>query len=121
MIENITLGQIAAAVAVIVALIAGFKKINDTVKESMSKVFKELMQPFSDQLTNIETKLNSIDKGTCKNFLVRCLADVEKGNPMSEVETERFWEQYDHYINELHENTYIEAWTERLKKEGKIR
>lgn len=120
MIENITLGQIAAAVAVIVALIAGFKKINDTVKESMTKVFKELMQPFSVQLNNIEVKLNNIDKATCKNFLVRCLADFEKGNELSDVEIERFWEQYDHYINELHENTYIEEWTERLKKEGKI-
>ena len=118
--ENITIGQIAAAVGIIVALIVGFKTINTTIKESMTKVIKELMQPLSDKLDNIEKRVQSIDKATCKNFLVRCLADFEKGNYMSEVEVERFWEQYKHYIDDLGENTYIKEWTERSKREGKI-
>ena len=118
--ENITLGQIAAGIALIVALIVGFRKINDTVKESISKVFNELMQPFSDKLDSIEKSVANIDKATCKNFLVRCLADFEKGNYMSEIEIERFWEQYNHYTKELKENSFIVEWTDRLKKEGKI-
>lgn len=120
MLESITLGQIAAAVGIIVALIVGFNKISDTIKESMGKVFKDLMQPFSDKLDDIEKSVANIDKATCKNFLVRCLADLEKGNVMSEVEVERFWEQYKHYTTDLKENSFISEWTERLKKEGKI-
>lgn len=118
--ENITIGQIAAAVGIIVALIIGFKTINDNVKGSLEKVFKEFMQPFSDKLDSIEKSVASIDKATCKNFLVRCLADFEKGNYMSEIEVERFWEQYKHYTKELHENSFITEWTDRLKKEGKL-
>lgn len=118
--ESITIGQIAAAVALIVALIVGFGKINETVKESISKVFEELMKPFSDKLDSIEKSVISIDKATCKNFLVRCLADFEKGNVMSEIEIERFWEQYKHYTKELNENSFVVEWTERLKREGKI-
>jgi hypothetical protein len=39
---------------------------------------------------------------------------------MSDVEIERFWEQYHHYTAELGENAHIKEWTERLKREGKI-
>lgn len=76
--------------------------------------------PILRELAEIRKDIRLLDKATCKNFLVRCLADFEKGNKLSDVEVERFWEQYHHYINGLHENTYVKEWTERLKKEGKI-
>lgn len=81
-------------------------------KKEESSILKELAE--------IRKDIRLLDKSTCKNFLVRCLADFEKGNPLSDIEKERFWEQYHHYINELKENTYIKEWTERLKREGKI-
>lgn len=81
---------------------------------------KKEENPILKELAEIRKDIRAIDKGTCKNFLVRCLADFEKGNKLSDVEIERFWEQYHHYTQELKENTYIKEWTERLKKEGKI-
>ena len=86
------------------------------VKNAVDEQFKEL----SKILTDIDTKLTKVDKATCKNFLVRCLADVERGEKMSETELERFKEQYDHYANDLKGNTYIKDKYEKLKAEGKL-
>lgn len=81
---------------------------------------KKEESPILKELAELRKDIRAIDKATCKNFLVRCLADFEKGNKLSDVEVERFWEQYHHYTQELKENTYIKEWTERLKREGKI-
>ena len=91
----------------------GFKK---AVKSAVDEQFKEL----TDTLTAIDTKLGKVDKETCKNFLVRCIADIERGDKLSETELQRFNEQYDHYIDDLHQNTYIKDKVSKLKAEGKL-
>ena len=91
----------------------GFKL---AVKNAVDESFKEI----NKTLTDIDTRLVKVDKEACKNFLVRCLADVENGNTMTETETERFWEQYDHYIKDLKQNTYIEAKVQKLQQEGQL-
>lgn len=68
---------------------------------------------------DVKETIATLDLETGKYFLVGCLADLEKGVILSEVEKERFWEQYGHYT-ENGGNTYISEWTERLKREGKI-
>ena len=104
----------------IIVAVLGSQLIIELLKLFFQRKDKKEENPILKELAEIRKELRLIDKATCKNFLVRCLADFEKGNEMSAVEIERFWEQYDHYINELKENTYIKEWTERLKGEGKI-
>ena len=113
MLSNLTLGQAAADIGIIVAIVGGFGALYVKLKDLIVKVIKEQLAPFADTL-------RKIDKETCKNFIVRCIADIERGESMSETELERFKEQYDHYIKDLKGNTYIKDKVEKLKSDGKI-
>ena len=110
---DITLNQVAADIGIIVAICGGFGVLYAKLKKFLEKVITEQLEPFSKTL-------RKIDKETCKNFIVRCIADVERGDSLSETEAQRFKEQYDHYINDLKENTYIKDKYEKLKAEGKL-
>ena len=113
MIGNLTLDNITADLAIILALIAGFGTLYVKLRNFLEVVIKKQLEPLSDYL-------KKIDKETCKNFLVRCIADVERGDEMSETEKERFYEQYKHYTEDLKENHYIKAKVEKLIAEGKL-
>lgn len=104
----------------IIAVVLSSEALFKFIEWFFDRKDKKEENPILKELSEIRKDIRAIDKATCKNFLVRCLADFEKGNKLSDVEIERFWEQYHHYINELKENTYIKEWTERLKREGKI-
>ena len=43
------------------------------------------------KVSDVVIKVEKLDLETCKNFLVRCLADFEKGVVLSAVEKQRFW------------------------------
>ena len=110
--ENLTLGQLAADLGIIVAILGGFGLLYTKLKGALEKIITEQLKPISDQL-------NKVDTETTKNFLVRCIADIERGDEMSETEKERFYEQYEHYVS-LGGNTYIKAKVEKLIAEGKL-
>lgn len=109
---DITLGQIAEGLGVIVAILGGYgvlyKKISDSIETMIGK-----------QLEPIISTMEDLDLETCKNFLVRCIADIERGDKMSETEVERFWEQYEHYTKKGG-NSYIKEKIEKLKASGKL-
>ena len=117
--ENITLGQVAAGIGLLAGIIVGGKVLLDNLKDGISKVIEEQLKPIKDSIFEMNQRLDVVDLEACKNFLVRCIADAERGQEMSETESERFWEQYDYYIKSG-KNTYIKNKVEKLKKEGKI-
>lgn len=103
--ENITLGQISNVLLWIVTfggaittILVGFKKI------------------INKQLEPINKKIDKLDLNDCKNFLVRFLADVERGQEMDDVELKRAHDVYDHYRIDLHANSYIKDKWEKLMK-----
>lgn len=104
----------------IIVVVLGSEALFKFVEWFFDRKDRKEENPILKELAEIRNDIRLLDKATCKNFLVRCLADFEKGNYMSEIEIERFWEQYNHYTKELKENSFIVEWTERLKKEGKI-
>ena len=110
--SELTLNQIAADVGVIVAIVGGFGLLYTKLKSALEKIV-------SDQLKPIAEQLNKVDMETCKNFLVRCISDIERGDQMSETEIERFKEQYDHYVKNGG-NTYIKDKVDKLKADGKL-
>ena len=69
---------------------------------------------------DLEKKIESVAIANCKNFLVSFLANVERGFPIDEVEKKRFYEEYDAYVNQYKQNSYIHDKVEKLKKEGKL-
>ena len=74
-------------------------------------------------LKPINDNIKQLDIGQCKNYLVRYLKDVEQGNKLDSVEIERAYEIFDHYTNDLKQNSYIhKRWEElEVKNERKNR
>jgi hypothetical protein len=107
--ENITIGQISAFLGLIAGIITSCGVIIHFMQKSLKKVLKNELEPIS-------TQIKDLDVSQCKNFLVRFLADVEQGNELDKVELERAYEIYDHYINDLKQNSYIHnRWVQLME------
>lgn len=109
--ENITLEFVGEFVAFLVALVGGLGYLNRTLKGWLSKLIKE-------EFDSVNQRLDRVDMEACKNFLVRVIPDIEDGT-IDETEKQRFYEQYEHYL-EMGGNTYIKHKVEVLQKEEKI-
>jgi hypothetical protein len=120
-LENITLGQVAAVIIFVGGLIGGIKYLKKELKEALKEMLNDQFDEVNDKLDAMQASLKKVDTQTCKNFLVRFLADVERGDHVYDDEKRRFWEEYDHYIDELKENSYVKEWANRLIDEGKLR
>lgn len=106
--EHITLGEIGAVILFITGLLGGIEFLLIRIK----KLFNIALRP-------INSRLDDIELSTDKNFLVRFLSDIEQGNPVDDVEKERFYETYERY-KKLGGNSYISHKVEKLEQEGKL-
>ena len=115
---NITLSQIGAFLGLIAGIITSGGVIIALMQKVLKKTIKNELEPMSIQIGKISDDVKTLDTNQCKNFLVRFLADVEQNNPIDEVEKERAYEVYDHYTNDLKQNSYIhKRWNELMEKE----
>lgn len=99
--EQLTLGEIAKALAFIVALGGSVASIILGVR----KVIKKLLEPLV------------LDQ--CKDFLVQTLSEAERGTVLTEMEKLRLAERFETYTK-MGGNSYIKDWYNRLKNDGKI-
>ena len=119
-IQNLTLEQISAALLFIVALIGGVKYLKTEIKNFFDKLLDSKFQTTNSKIDNVAKELRNLDVQTTRNFLVRYLADIERGQFIYDTEKEQFWKEYDHYIDDLKENSFIKKWVERLEDQGKL-
>lgn len=119
-IQNLTLEQISAALLFIVALIGGVKYLKKELVNFLNNLLDSKFKTTNDKIDEVASALRTLDVQTTRNFLVRYLADVERGQYVYDTEKEQFWKEYDHYIKELKENSFIKKWVERLEDEGKL-
>lgn len=117
--EEITLGQISGYIAFLGAFIGGLVYLYTLLSKSATKWLKSCLKPLEDKIDNLDKKTDIVDIDSCKNYLVRFLADVEQGNKIDEIEKERFYEVYSHYTKKGG-NSYIHDKVEKLKKENKL-
>lgn len=103
--ENVTLGELADTLKWIITLITSII----TILIAFKKILDKSMQP-------IHKKIDELDVHQCKNFLVRFLSDVERGQKMDDIEIKRAHDVYDHYTNDLKQNSYIHDKWEKLMK-----
>lgn len=120
MIQNITLEQISVAILFIVGLIGGIKYLKKEIEEFFERLIKKQFEDVNGKLDDMQTAMTKLDTQTCKNFLVRYLADIDRGSYLYDSERQRFWEEYDHYVDDLGENSYIKEWVKKLREEGKL-
>lgn len=117
--EGITLGQIGLAVTFCVGLISGISYLHKHLKEWIAQSLKDQMDSIKTEIKGLHKRIDEVDMESCKNFLVRFLADVEQDNPIEEVERLRFWEEFQHY-SKMGGNSYIRDKVEKLKNAGKL-
>ena len=116
---NWTVEQIATAIALLVAVVSGATYLTKQVKTWIEKLLDSKFKDLNTRIDSIESKVDKIDMETCKNFLVRFLADVENGSYILDAEKQRFWEEYEHYLS-AGGNSYVKEWVDKLKKGGKL-
>lgn len=119
-VKNITLLDISVIVLFVVGLIRGVQELKKSIKEFLQKLLEDQFKEVNDKLDGMQNTITKLDTQECKNFLVRYLADIERGNIIYDSERQRFWEEYDHYIKDLGENSFVKEWVARLKEEGKL-
>ena len=118
--DKITIGEVAAAVALLIALIGGGIKIKQWIQEGIRATLKDELGALKKDIESLQTELRKEDKEKTKNYLVACIADIERGQEWTAVQRQRFYEQYDHYTNDLEGNTYIKTAVEQYEREHKI-
>lgn len=118
---------ILAGLAGLVAFIKGVEYLWSKGSNTLTKWMQKMLEPTNTKIDRLERAVKDVDMkathadlSSCKNFLVRFLADVEQGQPVDEVERTRFWETYDHYVRDLNQNSYIKEKVANLKARGKL-
>lgn len=96
----------------IIILIASFITAVTTIIVAIQKILKKMFEP-------INKKIDNIDLGQARNYLVDFLADIEAGVKKDECQIERAYELYDHYTKDLGGNSYIHAKWEKIMMKGK--
>ena len=117
MIEKLTIADISTAIAFIVSIIGGIGYLKKNLHVWIANALDGQLKNIDKEVKGLSDRMDKVDNESCKNFLVRCLADFEKGDQISEIERERFWEQYEHY-QKIGGNSYITRKVEQLKGEG---
>ena len=117
--EAATLGQIALAVTFLVGLISGMTYLKTHLKDWVGQSVRDQFLEMDEKIEQINKRLDTVDAENCKNFLVSVITEVEKGGWLHEVEKERFWEEYEHYV-QIGGNSYIKRKVEQLESEGKL-
>ena len=91
----------------IASFLAAFTTVVAMTKLLLSKMF-----------ASVEERLRKMDVRECRKFLIDFLCDVEKGVEKDEVQWKFAHETYDHYTNDLKENSYVHDKWERVVNHG---
>lgn len=111
-----TIISIATVLNAILVIMNFISKIKKPVDNAVEKKFEEALKPINDKLEVIDTRIDKLDKNECKNYLTEFLEDIKNSVPKSDIQIQRATEVYDHYINDLHLNTYIhDSWEKYMK------
>ncbi len=97
----------------IIILIASIITAVTTIIVAIQKILKKTFEP-------INKKIDNIDLGQARNYLVDFLADIENGEKKDECQIERAYELYDHYTKDLGGNSYIHSKWEKNMRERKV-
>lgn len=119
-IQDLTLEQLSVIIVFILGLIVGIRQLKKEIKDAIAESLKDEFDKITGKLEDLQESINDIDVQVTKNFLVRYLADVEREDVIFDAEKQRFWEEYDHYIDDLGENSFIKEWVKELEKSGKL-
>lgn len=116
--ENITLGEIAKALAFIVALIGSVLYLKKGTVKGLSKVINEELEPIKKEIKKVKEETAKNNLSSIKTDLINLMELADKGTISTEQKI-RSYELYDYY-SQHGGNSYVHDKWEKLKKEGKI-
>lgn len=117
--ENLTLGAIAGALALVIGIYASIKKIKKEFTDIFDNALKPTNKKIDDLGADLTKKIENTDINSTKNFLVARISELKSDGKLDDISKERFYEQYEHYIK-MGGNSYIKSEVEKLQKEGKL-
>ena len=115
--EQITLGQLAGAVALLGGLITGATIIMQNLKKWIEKALNEKFNGIDLRLDQLTEAVEDERLESCKDFLVTMLNVISSGQRVDESVMPRFWERYDYYTGHGG-NSYIRERVNQLKEKG---
>lgn len=87
---------------------------------SVSVIIKYVSSKFDKLTEPIMKELKRQDYERCKTDLTKDIDDYKARGTLSDVRLERMFETYDHYVNDLHGNSWVHREIELIKeKESK--
>lgn len=89
-----------------------------SVSAIMGFVIKWLDKHLKEMLVPMQRQIHKMDVKECRRFLIDFLLDVENGIKKDEVQWKFAHDVYDHYVNELKENSYVKDKWERVVIHG---
>lgn len=114
-----TLTDISIGLGVIVGIMTSSAYLNKSLKHWIGKQFDEKIAPVNKAIDDVKNTVKKVDMESRKNYLARCLADLDRDEELSETEKERFWENYEHYLKN-DGNSYIKHKVDKFISEGKL-
>ena len=93
----------------IATILGSVSAIMGFVVKWLDKHLKAIIEPMQNQIHKMDVK-------ECRRFLIDFLVDVENCEEKDEVQWKFAHDVYDHYINELKENSYVKDKWERVIK-----
>lgn len=105
--QIIEIAAIISAIGTICTFLFGIYKIVRKIEKVKTSI--------EEQINSLKEGQRETDKSQCKNYLVRFLKDKERGIKLSEIETLRAHEAYNHYTVDLEGNSYIhDQWKKQM-------
>lgn len=118
--QSITIGEISN----VLIFIAGILTAGGTIAGFMSKRFgrmmKDELKPLNDKVDHVAKQVRQVDIDNTKNYLQQAISAIDAGEKLDGAARERFYENYDHYTNDLNLNSWVHKEVSRLEKEGKL-
>ena len=104
MAQIVEIASLLTAISVIFTFLVGLYKV---------------IRKIDNFKSDFDKRINEIDRSQSKNYLVRFLKDIERGEDLGEIEIQRAYECYEHYTKDIDGNGYIQNWWNKLMKGGK--
>lgn len=119
--ENLTLGDIANVLAFIAGVLASGGSISLFLSKRIRKMMDEALKPTNSKIDSLALKVEQVDTDNCKNYLQQTISTLDAGEKLDSVAVQRFYENYDHYTQDLKLNSWVHREVVRLEQEGKLK
>lgn len=118
--ESITLGDISNVLVFIAGILTAGGTIAGFMSKRFGKMMKEELKPLNDKIDDLAEQVNQVDVDNTKNYLQQTISAIKDGAVLDTAAKERFYENYDHYTNDLNLNSWVHSEVDQLKKAGKL-